>query len=201
MRAPFRRKNFHWRVLLPCAAALLVVALARPTPTTLAVGLLLVAAGETLRLWAAGHLVKTQDLTLSGPYRFLRHPLYAGTLLIGAGFIIAAGPPVTWVAMPLGLAFFFFRYLPAKDRRESGRLETRYGSRYDAYRKQVRGILPRLQPWGGPVRSPGEARAARVRWSFDRVVGNDELGTLFAVVMLLAAFAAVLVVRTPGAGG
>jgi len=43
------------------------------------------ACGELLRLWAAGHLEKSREVTTSGPYRFTRHPLYMGSTLIGIG--------------------------------------------------------------------------------------------------------------------
>ena len=47
--------------------------------------------GLALRAWAAGHLAKNQELTTSGPYRFLRNPLYIGTLLVAAGLVVASG--------------------------------------------------------------------------------------------------------------
>jgi protein-S-isoprenylcysteine O-methyltransferase Ste14 len=37
--------------------------------------------GEWLRLWAAGHLRKNKQLTTTGPYSYVKNPLYR-TLLI-----------------------------------------------------------------------------------------------------------------------
>jgi protein-S-isoprenylcysteine O-methyltransferase Ste14 len=182
LRSPLRRKNLAARVLVPVVAAGLVLTFARPSPASLALGALLVAAGEALRLWAAGHLVKTQRLTLSGPYRYLRHPLYAGTLLIGAGFLVAAGPAVAALALPIGLAFFFGYYLPYKERRESARLARHHGDAFRAWRAAVPALLPRLRSWRGA----GAAAAGR-RWQFARVVANDEIGTALLVTGLLAA--------------
>ena len=42
-------------------------------------------AGEALRMWAAGHLNKSREVTSSGPYRFVAHPLYVGSSMMGAG--------------------------------------------------------------------------------------------------------------------
>ena len=35
--------------------------------------------GEAIRLWAAGHLEQSKEITSSGPYRYTRHPLYLGS--------------------------------------------------------------------------------------------------------------------------
>jgi hypothetical protein len=33
-----------------------------------------------LRIWASGHLVKNKVLTVTGPYAYVKNPLYIGTL-------------------------------------------------------------------------------------------------------------------------
>src|SRR5262245_47766090 len=67
-------------------------------PTDLAdpftvIGLLLVVGGVALRTWAAGTLKKNQALTMTGPYRIIRNPLYVGSFLMALGFctLIADG--------------------------------------------------------------------------------------------------------------
>jgi protein-S-isoprenylcysteine O-methyltransferase Ste14 len=181
LRSPLRRKNLALRVLVPTSAAALVLAFARPTPRSLAVGALLAGAGEALRLWATGHLVKSRRLTVSGPYRRLRHPLYAGSLLIGTGFLVAAGPGVAGVGLPLGLLFFFAYYLPYKDHREGTRLARRHGDAFRAWHGAVPALRPRLRPWCGAGAAPD------ARWRFARVVSNDELGTALLAAGLFAA--------------
>ena len=59
--------------------------LARPTLDTVAAGALIAALGEALRIWAAGHLHKSREVTSSGPYRWLGHPLYVGSSIMGVG--------------------------------------------------------------------------------------------------------------------
>ena len=183
MRGPWRRKNFRPRVLLPVTAALVLWCFGNPTSTSLGAGMGLVACGLALRLWAAGYLVKTDRLTLSGPYRFLRHPLYAGSLLTGAGLIVAAGNPAARVALPAGLVFFFGYYLPYKERVECSRLEARWGARFTEYRASVSPLWPRLGSWRKEPRDPSS-------WSIERVVANDEFGVLLAAGLALAAIAA-----------
>jgi protein-S-isoprenylcysteine O-methyltransferase Ste14 len=181
IRSPIRRKNIRPRVLAPVAAALLAWLFARPSPQTLALGSALVAAGAALRIWATGYLVKTDELTVAGPYAHLRHPLYAGSLLIGLGLLVAAGHPVLTVGAPLGLGFFFLYYLPYKERRESARLRERHGAPFESYRSAVRPLWPRLRPY------PGASKDAR--WSLDQVVDNDEFGTTLTASLALLAVA------------
>ena len=46
-------------------------------------------AGATIRLWAAGNLAKNKEVTRTGVYRLVRHPLYVGNILIYASFLVA----------------------------------------------------------------------------------------------------------------
>lgn len=181
LRSPWRRKNLRVQVLGTIAVALGVLVLAEPTGTSLAVGGLVLSTGLGLRGWAAGHLVKTERLAVSGPYRFLRHPLYAGTLGIEAGLILASGFGVARFLLPLALAHFFFHYLPYKERAEARRLEDRHGAAFAEYRAAVPALLPRLQPWPG-----GDPSGA---WRFERVVENDEIGTAVVSLLYLGALA------------
>ncbi len=166
VRHPFRREKRRPRVVAAYLAGLALVLAARPTATGVGFGLLWITAGAALRVWATGHLHKNQELTICGPYAYLRHPLYAGTLLIGIGLAIAAGPAVALVALPLGLGFFFSYYLPYKERIESARLEGLYGDAYRHYHDGVRSLVPRGRPWRGA--------APPVRWRLARVVANNE---------------------------
>ena len=69
----------------------LVLWLATPTRATIAAGLAVAVVGEAIRFWAAGHLNKSREVTASGPYRLVAHPLYVGSSIIGAGLAVASG--------------------------------------------------------------------------------------------------------------
>ena len=92
MRHPFRRKNLSPRLLPLYLIAAAALALASPTPLGMALGGTVVCGGAGLRAWGAGYLLKNRSLVVAGPYAHLRHPLYAGTLLLAVGFAIVAGP-------------------------------------------------------------------------------------------------------------
>ena len=80
----------RWRVALGFLAAIFAYWFARSTPRSLAIGLSIAAVGELIRIWASGHLDKAREITKSGPYRYLSHPLYFGSCIMGVGFAVAA---------------------------------------------------------------------------------------------------------------
>jgi protein-S-isoprenylcysteine O-methyltransferase Ste14 len=191
VKHPFRRKNLNPRLFPIYALAATAFVFAEPTTVGLAVGGALVGAGMALRVWGAGHLVKNERLTVSGPYAHLRHPLYAGTLLLGAGFGVAAGGVALALVLACFAPLFFVYYLPYKDRIESARLERRYGAAFTAYRAEVPPFFPSLTPW----HPHGALALERYRsWSAARFRENSEPGTLVGVALafLLLAIRPVL---------
>jgi protein-S-isoprenylcysteine O-methyltransferase Ste14 len=89
---------FKWRGLLMAAVALVVLAVAKPTLDSCCKGLFMSVLGELLRSWALGwtgehtRSQKTEApyLVVSGPYRYVRNPLYLGNIIIGCGVLTAA---------------------------------------------------------------------------------------------------------------
>jgi len=111
----------------------------QPTPLTLAVGLPVAMLGLALRGWAAGHLEKDRELAQSGPYAWVRNPLYLGTLTTAAGFAIASH---RWELGVLFAAVFLLIYLPVVELEEQHlrRLFQNFGS----YAERVPKLFPRL---------------------------------------------------------
>jgi protein-S-isoprenylcysteine O-methyltransferase Ste14 len=155
---------------------------ARPTGMGVAVGSLFVIAGEAVRFWAAGHLLKTAELVTSGPYRYTRNPLYLGRLLIFTGLCIMAELPyhANWILLLAGYAIFFGYYLPRKERVEPARLQEVHGAAYEQYRRAVPALFPTLRPFPDPAASG---------WSSDRMLRNREhwmvLGLTAIVLFML----------------
>jgi protein-S-isoprenylcysteine O-methyltransferase Ste14 len=111
--------------------------LARPSSASLAFGLPVSLLGLLLRAWAAGHLAKDQDLAVSGPYAYLRNPLYAGTLMAALGFVLAARD--IWLAILFAAAFLLV-YLPAVELEEQ-HLRDIFAA-YQQYASQVNRFVP-----------------------------------------------------------
>jgi len=181
VRNPFRPKNLRLRFLPLLLLAALVLLLHEPGSRYLRTGLAVVAAGLALRAWGVGHLVKRDRLTVTGPYAHLRHPLYAGTLLIGLGFALALDGWTMWGLLAGTVAWFSLSYFPRKERGESALLEERYGGAYALYRAQVPALLPALRPWQ-PTHAVARSVGLSDCWRGARWVENNELGTLLGVL-------------------
>ncbi len=139
----------------------------RPDPRSLALGLPVSALGLALRAWATGHVEKNIKLAESGPYAYVRNPLYLGTLLVATGFAIASRQ---W---PLGVLFgivFVFIYLPAIELEEQ-HLRKLFPE-FAAYAERV----PALWPTISPIRKP-----EHFRWNL--YIRNREYQALIGFVM------------------
>lgn len=178
------KQVFSPRQLHVYAGVALLLLLADPWPPTYALGCGLAGVGLALRTWGTGHLAKNQELTTSGPYAWVQHPLYLGTCLIAVGALLAAGAPrlpglLVWVlGAPLSALVFWRSYLPRKRRTESERLRARFGAQYVAWEAAVPGFLPRGRAW---PRDPGR------RWSWRRYRHNHELEMALIVTGLFVA--------------
>ena len=136
--------------------------------------------GEWLRLWAAGHLRKNKQLTTTGPYSYVKNPLYIGTLLITLGY--SAMAMNVWI-MVAGFVWFFIYYAPYKKKQENEKLIGSFGDAWKVYDDAVPDYLPRFTPYPDRGTTP---------WSWDVVKENSEhetaAGVLVGFVVLLYLF-------------
>lgn len=156
----------RYRVALGSVMALVTLWLARPSATTLAAGAVVAGAGAALRLWAAGHVEKSREVTSSGPYRYTRHPLYLGSTLIGIGVAVAAGH--VWLGV--GIVGYLISTLTAAMRAEEAHLREKFGAAYDDYAAK---------------RAPASTRA----FSWDRARRNREHHALAGLMVGLSLLA------------
>ena len=153
----------HYRVTLGFVVAAAAFWLATPSWRSLGLGALIAVGGEALRVWAAGHLRKGQEVTRSGPYLFVRHPLYCGSFAIGIGFVVAAADPIVAVMV---VAYLTVTLLAAS-RLEEATLRAAFGEEFEQY---ARGS-----------RAPSERR-----FSPSQVIANGEHRTLLGFAAALA---------------
>jgi protein-S-isoprenylcysteine O-methyltransferase Ste14 len=166
------------RIGYPLAVACFV--LARPTLVTLAFGGALATTGLAIRAAAAGHLCKHESLATSGPYAWTRNPLYFGSLLLGAGFLLAAA---SWIAALIAILYLALFY-PGVMRREEEELHAEYGAAFDEYAKRVPRFLPR---------APHELNSEPFSWN--QYYRNHEYQALAGAVLAFAILAAEMVWR------
>ena len=153
----------RWRVPLGFVSAILAVLLAHPSWSSWRTGLLVALAGEAIRVWAAGHLEKSREVTRSGPYRWTRHPLYAGSAVMALGIVIACR---SWLLAAIATVYMVAT-ITAAVRTEEAFLRRTFGDTYDRYRNS-------------------QAEPMMRRFSLERALRNREYR---ALVGLLSGFA------------
>jgi protein-S-isoprenylcysteine O-methyltransferase Ste14 len=116
-------------------------------------GLSIQSASLALAVWARRHLAAhwsgeitikvDHELIRSGPYRFVRHPIYASILGMYLGSAIVSGH----VLAILGLTLAGFAYR-RKILMEDANLRRAFGETYDIYQSQTGALLPRHRAGG-----------------------------------------------------
>jgi len=133
---------------------------------------ILVVAGETLRLWAAGHLRKEALITTGGPYGFVRNPLYIGSFLIAIGFCLISDSIWVWI---LVLAYFILCYLPVI-RFEEKVLREKFPNEYSKYSGIVPALVPTLRRYPNPT----------TKFSWKQVIANKEYNAVLGILVTYA---------------
>jgi len=116
--------------------------------TALAVGM--TSAGLLFAVWARVHLggnwsgtvtMKVgHELVRSGPYHWVRHPIYSGVFLAFLGMALERRQLRGIVALALIYAGFF-----RKIRKEEQFMNTLFSASYDEYRRTTGALIPRLR--------------------------------------------------------
>jgi protein-S-isoprenylcysteine O-methyltransferase Ste14 len=160
---PVARRETGWSEAayrLPLIVALVVLWLAprlgvgaltaRAIPQSAAVSVIaviLVACGVGFAVWARVHLAgnwsarvtvkQDHQLIRTGPYRYVRHPIYTGMLLALAGTFVFVGTPLALIAFAL-ITVSFARKLMVEERF----MTATFGADYDQYRRETARLIP-----------------------------------------------------------
>lgn len=165
------------RVPLGFAFAALYLWLAQPTGKSILAGGGIALCGVLLRAIASGYISKDSELTTSGPYAYTRNPLYLGSLVLAAGFAVAAR---SWWVLLVMVVLFTAIYLPVI-RSEEAFLRARFPE-FNAYSRRVPRLLPRLR----------KAQATPGSFSRARYLRHREYNALLGTAAMIAALAAKL---------
>jgi hypothetical protein len=158
------------RVAIGFVCGAIVLWLAEPTRQSLTIGGTVAAAGEAIRIWAAGHLRKSREVTASGPYRWLAHPLYVGSSVMGTGLAIASNRAIVGAL----IGGYLIVALTVAAKTEEAFLRRSFGDSYDRYRRGG----------AGGQRAAGHDR----RFTLAQAIANREhralIGLLLAILLL-----------------
>ena len=128
------------RVPLGFVLAIAYFWLARPSWKSIVIGALVALAGVAIRASASGHVKKNEELTISGLYAYTRNPLYLGSIVIAAGFAVAAQS--LWIVAIL-IVMFVAIYVPVI-RGEEAFLRITFREQFDEYCRRVPRLVPRF---------------------------------------------------------
>ncbi|MDI6779639.1 MAG: isoprenylcysteine carboxylmethyltransferase family protein [Bacteroidota bacterium] len=149
-----RKILFKYRSYTPIPFILLMIIFARPTIISIIGGFIILAIGEFVRLWGvsiAGSETRTTNsvgssrLVTSGPFAYLRNPLYFGNICmyLGVGIMSWAGFPQLPI---ITFAYFIFQYTLIVSLEEEHLIKT-YGTEYQRYKKSVPKFFPSLKKY------------------------------------------------------
>jgi protein-S-isoprenylcysteine O-methyltransferase Ste14 len=130
----------RWRVRVGYPVAILYWILVTPTPHWIGIGSVIAAVGLIIRAAASGQLRKNEELATSGIYSVTRNPLYLGSAILAAGFIVAGHS--WWAGLLVGVYFCVFYY--AVMRNEEEELRAKFGTSFEKYAAGVPLFFPNI---------------------------------------------------------
>jgi len=111
-------------------------------------GVCVTAGGVAFAIWARKHLGENWSATVSiraeheligtGPYRYVRHPIYTGMLLALIGTVLVLGEVRGLIGLGIAVVSFYL-----KAHKEDVWLGREFGKRFEAHTKQTGMFLPR----------------------------------------------------------
>src|ERR1700747_1382859 len=175
-----RKFWMRWRVRLGYPVAIIYWLLATPTWRSIAYGTIVAALGLMVRAAAAGYLRKERELAVTGPSALTRNPLYLGSAILAAGFVVASD---SWIAgLLVSLYFGIFYYAVMRNEEED--LRMRFGQDFNAYASRVPLFFPSIfasRGWQSPVESTRDDNGDG-RFSWAQYRRNREYRALLGAV-------------------
>ena len=161
------------RLIVAWASIPVLLLCARLNDQSFRWGIVIVLLGEGIRFWALGYMEKKgQKLAMSGPYAFVRNPLYVGNFFLGLGVAVIVG---NWIITILFLAGFLGIY-SGTIRGEEKHLLGMFGKTFEEYCKAVPPFFPRLTPYKAPEKDS-------FLWS--RIIKHHEYITALGIALML----------------
>lgn len=145
------KKFFQYRDYTPIPLIILILWRADPNTLSVTLGILIALFGELFRIYSVafiGKISRTRsdntgnNLITSGPFSWVRNPLYVGNFFISVGLAIYSGSFAMTIAT---IALFSIQYYFIVQYEESI-LVQKFGQEYDDYREQVPAWIPKKMP-------------------------------------------------------
>ncbi len=152
------KKLFKYRSYTPIPFLLVMFFYEDANIWSLIIGFIIALTGELIRLWGvswAGSETRTTGtvggvfLVISGPFAYVRNPLYLGNILMYLGLGVMSYALFPYLQI-FALIFFMFQYYMIV-KEEEDYLRKTYGKSYEDYVNKVPRFIPRLLPYKNKV--------------------------------------------------
>ncbi len=147
-------KIFKYRSYTPIPFIVLMFIYQQANIWSLILGFIIATIGESIRLWGvswAGSETRTTGavggsfLVISGPFAYVRNPLYVGNILIYFGLGVMSFAIFPYLQL-FGLVFFYYQYHYIVREEEKYLLET-FGKQFEDYCNNVPRFIPKLKAY------------------------------------------------------
>ncbi len=179
------------RFQLAWVFAVILIVTTRDYPTGW-LGISLCFAGALLRSWCSGYLRKEAKLSVGGPYRYTRNPLYLGTFLMWVG---ATASVHAWILAAIGGFVFFLNYHYVIENEER-KLPSVFGQPYGLYCQLVPRFWPTLSPPSQDQLRQINPNPEGFRYSWDLAWKNKVQEAMVTFVGIELALAGIAFVRS-----
>lgn len=138
----------YYRIILLILGVTLKFFILQSTTTLLlwVIGFIFVLSGLAFRIHSAGYLhgrhivtkIEAEFFCASGPYSYIRNPLYLGNFVVDLGIVITFN---IWWLFPVYFAEFIFLYsiiIPYEEKF----LKKQFGKTYEEYKSQIPAVFP-----------------------------------------------------------
>lgn len=109
-------------------------------PFQIEAGYLIAIIGLMIRLIASGYVLKNKELSTTGPYSYVRHPLYTGNLILLIGLAIING---LWWSFFVGFLFAIF-YYPTAIEYEDRKLKQLFPDDWPQWSSKTPALWPKI---------------------------------------------------------
>ena len=186
----FRQRLFQYRSYTPIPFLILMAAFAYPTLESLLFGFCIVVIGEIIRLWGVsicGSETRTTgpvggtNLITTGPFAYVRNPLYLGNMVIYFGVGVMANALTPWLPC-VALMYFVFQYSLIVSLEERYLVQA-FGETFVQYCKAVPRFVPKFIKYDSGVHQQPELNWSRGLRSEKRTLQAICIITVVLVVL------------------
>ncbi len=136
-------RKFFLKLRIPIGLALFALILPYTRQNWFFPGLIVSILGELLQVWCFATIKTHKKLTVTGPYMFVRNPMYIGRFFLIFGILMMTGNG--WLLGGFTVLYWF--YMTNRVKREEKLLTELFGDDYRRYQQTVPPYRPTFSQW------------------------------------------------------